>query len=92
VATAGDGRVERVNGDANARAGSVRVGGSPRAIVAGGQRLWVADQARDRLVAVDPETMRVAGQQPTPPRPSGLAADRNSVWVAGADRVARLHG
>jgi serine/threonine protein kinase/DNA-binding beta-propeller fold protein YncE len=94
VATAGDGRVWRVNGDAEVITGSARVGGRPRAIASDGRRLWVADQARNELIEIDPETMRVAGRQPAPGGPIAVAVDGNAVWVAGVDagQITRIHG
>ena len=85
VATAADGRVWRVRGDANAVAGSVRVGGSPRGIAADGGHLWATDHTGDRLVEVDPAAMRVAKRRAVAAGPIGVAADRRAVWVAGFD-------
>ena len=96
VATAGDGRVRRVRPtrDSGVGAGSVRVGGHPSAMASGAGRLWVTDDARNQLIAVDPGSVRVTGRQAAPLGPTGLAVDRNVVWVAGhdADRVTPLHG
>jgi sugar lactone lactonase YvrE len=85
VATAADGRAWRVRADANAVAGSVRVGGSPRGLAADGRQLWVTDHTGDRLVEVDTTAMRVAASRAVAAGPLGVAADRRAVWVAGFD-------
>ena len=76
VATSGDGRVYRIDGDANEVQGSVRVGGTPRDIATDGEFLFVTDREGDRLVTVDPQAEQVVERETVEDGPLSVAARR----------------
>jgi YVTN family beta-propeller protein len=56
------------------------------ALDAGSGGVWLVDAAADRLVRVDPATMKITARIPVGRRPRAVAVGAGSVWVAnGAD-------
>jgi YVTN family beta-propeller protein len=59
---------------------------APAALDAGSGGVWVVDAAADRLVRVDPATMKITSRIPVGGGPRAVAVGAGSVWVAnGAD-------
>jgi DNA-binding beta-propeller fold protein YncE len=85
VATAGDGRAWRIDSDANRTSGSVRVGGQPRDIATDGKHLFVTDRQGDRVVEIDPQSMRIVHRDPVTQGPLSVAVDDEDVWVTRID-------
>ena len=63
VATADDGRVWVIEGDANRVVGNVRVGGQPRDITTDGEHLFVTDREGDRVVEIDPDAEDIVNER-----------------------------
>jgi serine/threonine protein kinase len=82
VVTADDGRAWRIDGEANAVAGNLRVGGQPRDIATDGDHLWVTDRERDRVIEIDPATPRVVKRERVGGGPLEVAVDDRAVWVS----------
>ena len=72
-------RVWRVDSDANAVAGSVRVGGQPRDITTDGEHLWVTDRERDRVIEIDASSARVVKREKVDGGPLEVAVDDRAV-------------
>jgi DNA-binding beta-propeller fold protein YncE len=92
VATADDGRVWRIDGDANEVTGNVEVGGQPRDITTDGEHLFVTDREGDRVVEIDPATERIVNDTPLEDGPLSVVADSGDIWVTRFDGgdVARI--
>lgn len=95
VSVIGDGTVVRID----RRSGAVdttavlRPGGSePEGLAFDGRRLWVVDQAHDRVLALDPVTGRLLAEVSTGDAPRLVTAGRSGVWVSdyGAGSVTRV--
>lgn len=68
----------------------IAVGGSPTAIAIGAGSVWVADQARGRVLRLDPQTRRPAGPAIRVGKgPVALAVGDGGVWVAHGDGQVR---
>jgi len=64
---------------------SVRVGSFARhSIAIAPDGVWISDQLDNRVVEVDPGTMRIERRIPVG-GPTGIAVGRGSLWVCGAD-------
>ena len=74
------GTLARVN-PVSGRVRSVRLGGSPEAVLAAFGRLWVTAWRAGRLVVVDPRSMRVVKRIRTSAKPTGLRVAAGAVWV-----------
>jgi streptogramin lyase len=70
----------------------VRVGGTPVAVAVGEGGVWVVDNARSRVVELDPRSARPArGPIAVGAGPEAVAVGEGSVWVAsGNDTVSRI--
>jgi DNA-binding beta-propeller fold protein YncE len=80
--TADDGRAWRIDGESNAVAGNLRVGGQPRDITTDGDHLWVTDRERDRVIEIDAATSRVVDRERVRGGPLEVAVDDRAVWVS----------
>ncbi len=79
------GEVLRVDPDARRVAARVKVGGRPGAIVAGGNRVWVADDAGGGVTAINGAGGRIFKRGIAPHvAPLRLAAGAGAVWVSSA--------
>ena len=64
----------------------IDVGGAPSAIAIGAGSVWVADQARGRVLRIDPRSRRRAGRAVRiGGGPLALAVGEGGVWVADGD-------
>ena len=61
------------------------MGASPTAITAGAGSLWVADEAADALVRIEPDPGRVAESIGVGHGPASVAFGDGAVWVANRD-------
>jgi ABC-type transport system substrate-binding protein/DNA-binding SARP family transcriptional activator/DNA-binding beta-propeller fold protein YncE len=80
--------------DASGRVvGTVAAGTAPTAVAYGGDALWVANQADDTVMRVDPHTYAVIQRFDVGHAPSALAATTDDVWVAnlGDATVTRIN-
>ncbi len=69
---------------------AIRVGGTPTAVTDGSGSVWVADQARGRVLRIDTRTRaRVGRAIRVGPGPVALATGAGAVWVAGGDGTVR---
>jgi DNA-binding beta-propeller fold protein YncE len=85
VATSGDGRIHRINGDENSIEGSVRVGGTPRDVATDGAFLYVTDREGDRLVTVDAQAEQVVERETVEDGPLNVAVGDDDLWVTRFD-------
>jgi streptogramin lyase len=72
---------------------TVRVGAAPFDVLAAYGRIWVTAWEAGRLVEVDPRSLRVVRRLKVGPRPTGLRAADDGVWVGfgrAATAVARV--
>jgi streptogramin lyase len=71
---------------------SIRVGGAPVAVATGAGGVWVADNARSRVVELDVASGRPTGKPiPVGAGPEAIAVGEGYVWVAsGDDAVTRI--
>jgi streptogramin lyase len=76
-------RVDPVSG----RTRSVRIGGEPGDVEAAFGRVWVSVWTTGRLLAVDPQSMRVVKRIRVGPWPAGLRAAAGAVWVGFGRRA-----
>ena len=74
------GTLARVN-PVSGRVRSIRLGGSPEAVLAAFGRLWVTAWRAGRLVVVDPRSMQVVKRVRTGAKPTGLRVAAGAVWV-----------
>ena len=74
------GSLSRVN-PTTGRVRSVRLAGSPEAVVAAYGRLWVTAWRAGRLLVVDPRSMRVVKRITTGAKPTGLRVVAGALWV-----------
>lgn len=75
------------------RVRTVRVGSAPDEVLAGFGRVWVTAWGSGRLVEVEPRSLRVVRRLRVGPRPAGLRAARDAVWVGfgrSATAIARV--
>jgi DNA-binding beta-propeller fold protein YncE len=79
------GQVLRVDADSGSVLARIDVGGRPGAIVYGGGRLWVADDAGSGVIAINPAGDRVF-RRGIPPHatPLRLAVGAGAIWVSSA--------
>jgi streptogramin lyase len=85
-------RIDRRSGAVDTTA-VLRPGGSePEGLAFDGRRLWVVDQAHDRVLALDPVTGRQLAEVPTGDAPRLVTAGASGVWVSdyGAGAVTRV--
>jgi DNA-binding beta-propeller fold protein YncE/predicted Ser/Thr protein kinase len=85
VASPRTGEVLRIDGDAGLVEDRIDVGGRPGAIVAGGGRIWVADDAGGGVTAINPEGERIFKRGIAPhAAPLRLAVGAGAIWVSSA--------
>ena len=85
VATSGDGRIHRIDGDANSIEDSVRIGGTPRDVAGDGEFLYVTDREGDRLVTVDAQAEQVVERETVEDGPLNVAVAEDDLWVTRFD-------
>jgi DNA-binding beta-propeller fold protein YncE len=85
VASPRSGEVLRIDGDTGKVEQRVDVGGHPGALVFGGQRVWVADEYREGVSAINAAGGRVVRRRIAPHQaPLRLAVGAGGVWVSNA--------
>jgi YVTN family beta-propeller protein len=88
-------RIARIDAATNAVTASVALpvpDGGNLAIAVGAGGVWVADWDRDRVLRLDPTSLRVTATIPGIVSPKGILADATGVWVASthAGSVTRI--
>ena len=79
------GEVLRIDGDSGRIEDRIEVGGRPGAVVFGGERIWVADQAGRGVTAINAQGGRVFKRGIVPrTAPLRLAVGAGGVWVSSS--------
>ncbi len=81
VANGLDGTVSRINPVTDVPI-TLPVGGNPGRITIAGKDVWVSDEARNRIVRIDPQRNRVVASIETGNRAAGMTVAAGRIWVA----------